>query len=339
MARSILLIAVYLTTVAGGVVCDAELPDLPAQSQLSASIAAYDEAVKKLKEEVLREFANERERLLDAKVNIEDKVSSLERLEEDKRAFEENGRIPVRGAFKSLAKRSQATLAASKAQVVDAFDKAAESYGRTDLAAAKQILAQKADFLRPSQTKSSLRSKSGPVGATSGPDLTERRGPGEAPEVKEPRLGPELLRPTNQLKAWQSHFAGTGKGAIASDPESIIFECTTSDSIDHHCQFNQSVTSIVEDAEYLLAFEAKGEVPRKFKMHVQIAVPDYHSLGFRRTVDVTDEFQRHEYTFTARSVNSNPCRISVDLGDREGRLFMKNLSLRQKQSSDSRDVP
>ena len=127
-------------------------PTLPGAvtAELKLAQETYQSEVAAAAEGLLKEFAAEENRILDStKLKIDDKIKRSEAVQDEKKAFEADGKLPKSLGLKVAAADYQAKVVAARSRCEKAFDKAAESAGKTDLAAAKAVLASKIDFFKP----------------------------------------------------------------------------------------------------------------------------------------------------------------------------------------------
>ena len=126
-------------------------------AELAVAKQAYEADVAKATEALLAEIAAEEKRIKDnPKLKIDDKIKRSELLLEEKAAFEAGGKLPRTLGLKVAASEYVSKLTAARSRCGRAFDNAAEAAGKGDLAQAKTLLAEKAEFLssaRPAATK------------------------------------------------------------------------------------------------------------------------------------------------------------------------------------------
>ena len=119
-------------------------------AELKHAKEAYSKELEKAGEALLKEFGAEEKRTLDStKLKIDDKIKRSEQLADEKKAFEADGKLPKSLGLKVATGEYVAKVAAARTRCEKAFDKAAEQAGKTDLLAAKAVLAEKVEFFKP----------------------------------------------------------------------------------------------------------------------------------------------------------------------------------------------
>ncbi len=152
-AFAFLLAAFFLASAAAQDQPKAGPPAAAGVAELTAAKRAYETDVAKATETLLGEFAVEEKRVLDnAKLKIDDKIKRSELLQDEKKAFEADGKLPKTLGLKVATSDYQTKVSAARSRCEKAFDKAAETAGKSDLALAKALLAEKAEFLKPGPT-------------------------------------------------------------------------------------------------------------------------------------------------------------------------------------------
>ena len=124
--------------------------DDPIASELSKAKQEYEAAVEKAKDALLMSFAQNEKRIAESpKLRTEERVKQVELLQEEKKAFDSEGKLPKSVGLKTAASDYRTNVAAVQRKCEKAFDAAAEKYLKKDLAAAKAVLAEKAEFFQP----------------------------------------------------------------------------------------------------------------------------------------------------------------------------------------------
>ena len=152
MTRAVVsLIAAFALLSPAAPAQDAPKPADAGGAELTAAKLAYEADAAKAAEVLLAEFAAEEKRIKEnPKLKIDDKIKRSELLQEEKAAFEADGKLPRTLGLKVASSDYATRLAAARSRCGKAFDSAAEAAGKTDLALAKALLAEKAEFFKPS---------------------------------------------------------------------------------------------------------------------------------------------------------------------------------------------
>ncbi len=168
MVRAVTFLAAAVALVS--LTAAAQAPPEAVAAELKLAQENFRTEVAAAGEGLLKEFAAEEKRILDSvKLKIDDKIKRSEAVQDEKKAFEADGKLPKSLGLKVAAADYQAKVAAARGRCERAFDKAAESAGKTDLAAAKAVLAAKADFFRPAPPPAPAAAKPLPAAAGANP--------------------------------------------------------------------------------------------------------------------------------------------------------------------------
>jgi hypothetical protein len=143
--RLSVLVVLTISVAASAAAQQAAAPD-PIADDLAKAKEAYQTAVAKARDELLKAFASEEKKLLDSRLNVEEKVRRVEQVQNEKKAFETDGKLPTSVTLKIAGGRFQIAVAQAKLKCEKAFDTAADRYGRIDLAKAKAVLEEKSGF-------------------------------------------------------------------------------------------------------------------------------------------------------------------------------------------------
>jgi len=145
------LAAAVVLTAAAGQDKPAVKKDDPIAAELTRAKDEFLATHEKAKERLLAKFAEEEKRLTDSTaLKIDDRVKRLKQIQDEKKAFEDLGKLPKAGALKVAVSDYQTKVNAAKQKCETAFDVAAEKYRKKekDLAATRAVLAEKENFFR-----------------------------------------------------------------------------------------------------------------------------------------------------------------------------------------------
>ena len=155
-----------------------------------------------------------------------------------------------------------------------------------------------------------------------------RAGTARGDDSGEPIRHPaELLAATNSLDSWRFDVLDTAKGSHRIEGDAVVFQVDAVTDTDWHVQALRTNLDLREGQEYTLTFHAKASEPRTVTLNAAIDVEDWHDIGLREPVSLTQEFQSFEFTFHAQNVVKNANRLSVFLGTETGTVFIKEMSL------------
>jgi len=164
--------------------------DDPIAAELRKAKVEFQATLDKTNEKLLAAFADEEKKLTNnSKLKIDEKVKRLDQLQEEKKAFETDGKLPKSPGLKVALSDYQTKVNAAKLKCEKAFDTAAEKYGKKDLTAAKAVLAEKANFLQgvgePKDTRTVWVGKKQTYFQVDKGEWQERIGPGVVLKYKE----------------------------------------------------------------------------------------------------------------------------------------------------------
>jgi hypothetical protein len=140
-------------------------------------------------------------------------------------------------------------------------------------------------------------------------------------------LGEELLRDANNAKSWQIEKQNpTFEWAQNGDVLTANLQNATGQ--DWHAQVHQTGLNLESGKTYTLRFMARAPQPRPFNVSAQLNQPDWRMLGLRRTINLTPEWKAFSFTFAAQNTVPNQARLSLQFGEANGVVELKNISLR-----------
>lgn len=141
------------------------------------------------------------------------------------------------------------------------------------------------------------------------------------------KLESRLLKPVASLDSWTFEVTGQGKGDIAVDGNSIVFNTTALSTENWHVQAYQPGIPMTDGAQYKLTFTAMSPDATTILVSAMINEEDWHNVGLQEEVYVGKEFREHSFTFTAEGTAAENNRISFALGIEVGKLVLKDMSL------------
>ena len=134
--------------------------ELAIGADLRKAKEAYREAFEKANEALIMDFVAIEKRLTEnPKLKADEKIKRIEVLKEEQKAFETEARMPKSPDLKFAVNEYKTKVASAPAKCEKAFDLAAEKYVKTDLAAAKAILAEKARLMQGLPEKPDTRKR------------------------------------------------------------------------------------------------------------------------------------------------------------------------------------
>ena len=153
------------------------------------------------------------------------------------------------------------------------------------------------------------------------------RGKFEYRNIRVKQKTDNMLKPTNDVKAWELEQFEGGELAMKADGESIVFETSSLGKKDWDVQAYQSGLELEEDVEYKVSFEAKTNGDKaEVSVFASISKRDWHNIGLFEDVSLTKEFQRFEFTFFVCDVEKDN-RIGLIVGGQTGIVTVRNFRL------------
>jgi formylglycine-generating enzyme required for sulfatase activity len=283
--RLCVLVVLTVSVAASAAAQQAAAPD-PIADDLAKAKETYQTAVAKARDEILKAFAAEEKKLLDSRLNVEEKVRRVEQVQAEKKAFEAEGKLPTSATMKIAGGKYQIAIAQAKLKCENAFQTAAEKYGRIDLAKAKTVLKEKTEFFdRDLSTASTIRA------ATAAPPMATA--PFDAAQAK------------RHQEAWAAHL---GVPVEYANSIGMKFRLIPPG------QFDMGISAAQIDAEIAAARSHALGYSDTLRRRIQSAGPQ-HSVVLTRAVYLgAFEVTQAEYQ---RVMGKNPSHFSPSGGGKD----------------------
>lgn len=140
-----------------------------------------------------------------------------------------------------------------------------------------------------------------------------------------------LLKRTDDTASWQFEVAGEAEGAMSAEAGAIIFKTTKNGRENWHVQAYQPGIPLTNGKTYEVSFTAKSSESGSTILAIgTVNQPNWHGIGLREEIYLSESFRVYTFTFTARDVVSNNNRIGFMLGEDEGTFFIENMSVVEK---------
>ena len=153
------------------------------------------------------------------------------------------------------------------------------------------------------------------------------RGKFEYRNIRVKQKTDNMLKPTNEVKAWRLEQFEGGKLAMKADGDTIVFETSSVGKRDWDVQAYQTGLELEEGAEYKVSFEVKANTDKAIvSVQASITNKDWHNIGLFEDVALTQEFQSFEYTFFV-SDSEKDNRIGFIVGGQTGVVTVRNFKL------------
>jgi hypothetical protein len=114
------------------------------------------------------------------------------------------------------------------------------------------------------------------------------------------------------------------------DGDAIVFHTTKTGFENWHVQAYQTGIAMTEGRQYELKFTAKSPSGSTVLVIGIINEEDWHEIGLQEEVYLGESFSEHSFIFTASDVVPQNNRIGFVLGEDQGTIFVKEMSLVEK---------
>ncbi len=95
-----------------------------------------------------------------------------------------------------------------------------------------------------------------------------------------------------------------------------------------HLQFHHAGIDLKEGRRYTLTFAARAAQDRDIGVDARLDQPPWSFVGLQSSAQLTTQWKRFSYTFAARDVAPDHCRISFVLGGSDEDVFIADVALR-----------
>ena len=136
-----------------------------------------------------------------------------------------------------------------------------------------------------------------------------------------------LLKPSNKLDSWRFEQHEAAKGKLTADGDAVLFDAAEVTTEAWHLQASISDIDLTEGKEYTLSFSAKGEKDRQIGVQAMIDQDDWHPIGLSEQFDITKEYKPYTFTFKAENVAKNKNRVTIQVGQEKGKVWVKDVKL------------
>jgi dipeptidyl aminopeptidase/acylaminoacyl peptidase len=170
-------------------------------------------------------------------------------------------------------------------------------------------------------------SPDGALVASASMDATVRLWPAPPLPTTLPPAEATTLQPaveTTRLLSLQ--LLASAQATLAREGDAYRVQVTAGFGVDWHAQVFQSFDDLQEGATYVVRFRAKADVPRKLVLAAQIDDPDWHLVGLRKVVSLTQDWREYQYEFQAKNLGTRN-RVYIPLGDRKGTVWIADFTL------------
>jgi WD40 repeat protein/serine/threonine protein kinase len=145
------------------------------------------------------------------------------------------------------------------------------------------------------------------------------RAPAEAPSASPPA---EVLH----LFALEVHEQDKARATLTTSENTQRVDVTAIGDLNWYVQLLQVFDDLQEGATYTIRFRAKADAPRRIELHGALARPDWHLIGLKQSVELTEKWEPFEFQFQAKDLAALN-RISFILGERTGTVWIADFTL------------
>lgn len=139
-----------------------------------------------------------------------------------------------------------------------------------------------------------------------------------------------LLKPTNKAETWRLEQHEGAKAKLEIEGEAAVFTVTEASGTDWHVQAILPGLVLKNNQKYAFSFSAKADDEREVRANAGIDADDWHLVGLDEGVQLTKEWKKYSYEFTASDVHAKANRISFIIGGAKGKIWIKDCVLTAK---------
>ena len=136
-----------------------------------------------------------------------------------------------------------------------------------------------------------------------------------------------LFKPANKVDSWRLEQHETAKGTLTAEGDAMVFDATAVTTETWHLQASLTDLDLAEGKEYTVSFEAKADKDRQIGLQAMIDKDDWHPIGLSEQVDITKEYKPYTFTFKAENVAKGKNRVTVQVGQEKGKVWLKDVKL------------
>jgi WD40 repeat protein/serine/threonine protein kinase len=118
----------------------------------------------------------------------------------------------------------------------------------------------------------------------------------------------------------------TAQATLAAEGNVCRVDITSVDGTDWHASLTQVFNDLQEGATYTVRFRAKADAPRSMRLRGQIDEPNWHAIGLKQEVPLTQEWQAYQYEFQAKDLAASNV-IEFIVGNRTGTVWIADFNL------------
>jgi len=136
-----------------------------------------------------------------------------------------------------------------------------------------------------------------------------------------------LLKDPAKADSWRLEQHEAAKGTLTAEGDAIVFDATAVTTETWHLQASLSGLDLTDGKEYTISFQAKADKDRQIGVQAMIDQDDWHPIGLTEQVDITKEYKPYTFTFKAENIAKGKNRITVQVGQDKGKVWLKDVKL------------
>jgi WD40 repeat protein len=148
---------------------------------------------------------------------------------------------------------------------------------------------------------------------------------------RSPAVARDVPPPVETINArvFSLEMFGTAQATLVAEGASHRVTVTAVDGTDWHARLSQGRGDLQENTTYTIRFRAKGDAPRSISVVGQIDEPDWHEIGLKQEVRLSQEWQKYECKFQTTSLSTTNV-IHFWLGSTTGTVWITDFTLTKR---------
>jgi eukaryotic-like serine/threonine-protein kinase len=146
------------------------------------------------------------------------------------------------------------------------------------------------------------------------------------PETLDRSADAPALVPLETFNFFVLELYDTAAATRSIEGTSQRVDVTAIDGTGWHAQLTKRFNDLQEGATYTIRFRAKADRPRPLPVVAIIAQPDWHNIGLREAVSLTENWREYHYTFVAKDLGATNM-IQFHLGERTGTVWIADFTI------------
>jgi WD40 repeat protein len=152
----------------------------------------------------------------------------------------------------------------------------------------------------------------------------------QAPPLKdsprEPVEPPSASPPTEVIRLFALEVLDKARATLTTPENNQRVDVTGIGDFNYSVQLGQLFDDLKEGATYTVRFSAKADAARLTYLGGQIAMPDWHGIGFSQAVELTENWREYQYEFKAKALAALN-KITFAIGDQMGTVWIADFTV------------